>query len=206
MQRFELAIMRFIIGSATPITFFLITWGLSLLFLPPQKAGLVGIVGFFLGIICNLVWLRQRLRNVYALDLRILGGVYLFFNIYIYSFFMGIPLFNLLPGILAGIYMGRRLHHQKISGTNFQQIKQKTAVLTAVMMLIIFLISSIMLMQNSQTALELYGKLFNLGTTDLGSNFAMLILTLLGSGLLLVFGQYWLTKIITQWSYNLKDL
>jgi len=98
-----------LIGGIFPILFFIIGWWGSIGRLPEDKIFLVAFAGFIWGLLLDFLILRKILNRFFELSLWLMGGAYLFYSIVLYGFFMGFPVFNVILGIPAGMYMGQRL-------------------------------------------------------------------------------------------------
>src|SRR5665647_2695585 len=69
------------------------------------------IVGLVLGLLIDLRFLKGWVRDRYKLPIRFIAAIYVFYNILVYGFFMGFPVFNVFLSYFAGLYFGLSLIH-----------------------------------------------------------------------------------------------
>jgi hypothetical protein len=81
------------------------------------------IIGLILGITINIIFLKKIINNLFSLNYIFLAIIYILYSIFIFGFFMGVPIFNILMGILLGWYMGRRMQVN-----NIEHFKLKKAI------------------------------------------------------------------------------
>jgi hypothetical protein len=110
--------------------------------------------------------------------------LYAAYSIGIFGFFMGVPVFNVVPGVLAGIYVGRKM---KITGQPlavFKEEMRKIARFSFAVLLSVCFCSAFIALQDPFTGANLRGMLhlnFEVTKTHIG-----LLITLGGAGLLLL--------------------
>ncbi|NTU88741.1 MAG: hypothetical protein HGA54_02385 [Actinobacteria bacterium] len=183
--------MTLIFGSVLPILLFLAGWWSSIGLVPEHLIFVFASIGFGLGIVIDIVFLRKWLKDIYSINPIVLVLVFLFYSICTLGFFMGVPLFNLIPGAIAGIYMGRRLPHTATNAQDGERIIKDTGMTTAIVMLMICACSAFLALKDPMdTALNLEG-MFN---TSFSITTEMLIAVIVIGGIFLVTFQYWLTK------------
>lgn len=158
-----------------PIALMLVGWWTSYALLPQSVIPTFTIVGFILGCLLNIVVLPKLLKLGYGLPKWLLVIIFMFYTIGIFGFFMGVPLFNVIPVILAGFYLGRRnlLRSENIHGAVF-------------VMLIMFLIccaSAYLALRDPYTGANLRG-MFQLPFT-ITQNHIWAIILIGGTGLLI---------------------
>jgi H+/Cl- antiporter ClcA len=79
----------------------------------------------------------------------------------IFGFFMGVPVFNIIPGIFAGYYAGRKSKMNMLSYHSFRRSLRKTNLLTSSILLIFMIVSAIIALTDKYTGANLSG-MFNL--------------------------------------------
>jgi hypothetical protein len=125
-----------------PLALFLLSWWISNSFTSELWALLIGLVGLILGL-----WINQELIlpfQFYKVKKRILALIYLFFSIASLGFFMGVPIFNILLGMLAGNYLSIRvLRIFRSKKTMLKHLKQG-ALYTAIVLFIMVLFASLL--------------------------------------------------------------
>ncbi len=157
MNRFDNAFGGIIIGiiilSLTLCTFW---WGSYLLDLDIQFWAISGII---LGIVIDIIFLNKLLRRFYYLGTISLALMYLFYSIGMFGFFMGVPIFNIVLGIIAGIYIGRRMKVRRLKKEVFQKSLRLTAGFSFAVLLIICLSSAFIAITDPYTGANLRGML-----------------------------------------------
>lgn len=98
---------------------------------------------------------------------KLLCVVYLVYSIFVLRFFMGAAVFNLGLGMVAGIYIARRMYHIHAERHEFEKNVHKTAMLSSVMMGAVCCISAMMAIADLAT----------------GSDFEMMIESLTGTNI-----------------------
>ena len=200
MSKVESIFVGLIIGPVLPIVLFLAGWWISLSFVTDWTVFVFGLIGLGIGFIVDLIFLKQWISRAYMWQTKVLAGVYIFYSVGVFGFFMGVPIFNLAVGIMAGIFMGRRFYH---SGTTKERLHtgvQKVSLFTASTMGVVSVASAYFATKDLRdTALNLRGmfKLSFLPTDQ------MIIVLIVVGGIGLVLGQYFSTKRLTHLSYRI---
>lgn len=127
-------------------------------------------------------------------------GVYLFYTVCLFGFFMGVPIFNSILGLLAGYYWARRISVQHKNKKTYKKQIKKVAYFTSNVMGVICLISAAIALADTHTANNLKGMLqvpFEITTP-------LLLTFIVAGGVLLVLFQYWITKITMKQTLKFK--
>ncbi len=157
MNRFDNVFGGILIGIIIPIlTLCTFWWGSYLLDLDIQLWAISGII---LGIVIDIIFLSKLLRRFYYLSTISLALLYLFYSIGMFGFFMGVPIFNIVLGIIAGIYIGRRMKVRRQEKEVFQKSLRQTAGFSFVVLLIICLSSAFIAITDPYTGVNLQGML-----------------------------------------------
>jgi hypothetical protein len=113
MKNIDKILFGLLIGAAFPLLFLLIAmiWWFQL---DQSEATLPFylISGMVLGLLADGLFLKDWIRRLYRLPSWFLMALYIVYNIMVFGFFMGFPVFNAFLGMLAGYYAGKRLCHQ----------------------------------------------------------------------------------------------
>jgi hypothetical protein len=147
------------------------------------------------GIVINIFFLKKWIKGAYQMSNKSVVALYAFYSIMAFGFGMGIPVFNYVLGMMAGVYIVRKMCYLKADEIECKRNIKRTAIFTAVIMTIICCL---------MVLLGLVGKVS-------GKDFEMLFKSLLGLQLtintagfvgIIFFGacamillQYWLTKL-----------
>jgi len=140
--------------------------------------------------IIDILFLTRWVRNAYRMNPRILAAIYIFYSIVALGMGMGLPIFNFVLGIMAGVFIARKMHHQQSDEQRSKKAFKKTAVFAATVMVLICCLI---------TLLAIAGKMigYRVETPYLSLTFTVPIFTLvvLTGGAVLVILQYFLTHI-----------
>jgi len=169
-----------------PMALFLISWWISSTFVNDLKALLFAVGGLVIGL-----WLNKELVipfQFYKIKKRVLAIVYIFFSISVLGYFMGIPVFNLLLGFLAGNYLSIRvMSNYKVEREITKNFK-KGALYTSFVLLMITLLAWFTAMSDVENSIQTANEV--LGVSLSKDKFILLITT---GGILIVILQYFIT-------------
>jgi len=79
----------------------------------------------------DIMWLKHWVRRFYTANTYFMIAVYLSLSVVALAFFMGLPIGNMVLGILAGIYVGRKECHAGGGGNTFSRAVRKVSLLAA---------------------------------------------------------------------------
>jgi hypothetical protein len=178
-------------GSVIPILCFLIFWWSSLLFTNDNKfISIAAFSGSGIGIMISL-YLKLTLKtDIYSLSTPVLIMVYLFYSFGMFGFFMGVPIFHLFLGIVAGFYWTQRLIYNN-STTNYKSEILKISIFTSIVIGFVCLFSAIFALLSKSTPDDLKHMLHL--SFDISQS--MLVSFIITGGMFLILSQYWLTKV-----------
>jgi len=149
------------------------------------------LLGFSVGLIISLL-IRFILKpDIYKLPIWILILIYIFYNVCILGFFMGVPVFNLVAGALAGYYWSKRILNRNElnnSGRYIQKVSMFTSSVTAT----VCLTSAVIALLSKSTPEDLKG-MFHL---NFDITRPLLVSLIIIGGIMLVALQYYLTRFI----------
>jgi len=137
--------------------FFCMGWWISFLFDLDLIAGAIG--GAVFGAAADVLvlwWLLPRLFSMKWLPLMV---IYLLYSVFLYGFFMGVPVFILCMGAVAGWYIGRRSHVNGAGEPAFQKLRKRTQIWCALVLFIACLLSAYIALSDPYTAENLTGML-----------------------------------------------
>jgi hypothetical protein len=116
-------------------------------------------------------------------------AVYLFYSVGMFGFFMGVPVFNVILALPAGVFVGRWLAHSGADSTHMQKVARQVAVFTACILGLVCIASGSIALANSSTASDLQRML--------GLQFhvtrVMIVGIILGGGTMILALDWWLT-------------
>ncbi len=199
MSKLESFFIWAIIGPVLPLFLFLAGWWSSLLFVKEEVVFVYGLIGLGLGCIIDII-LRRQIKRAYWWKQGVLVLIYLFYSIGFFGFFMGVPIFNLAVGALAGVFMGRRFSHCGVTRVQLQEASTSFAFFTAAKMVLVSMAAAYFATKDLRdTALNLRSML---KLEFVPTNQAIIALIVAG-GTGLVLTQYWIAKKLTHWAYRL---
>jgi hypothetical protein len=192
MIRFERLIFNVLFGMVIPALCFLGCWGISFLFTRNEKIIIiVSLSGLCLGLIIDFLVYSFLKPDIFRLSKPILIIIYLFYNTWLFGFFMGVPVFHLALGIIAGFYWARKLINQN-EIKDFKKEIYRTSLFTSIVIGVVCLSSAIIALISKSTPDDLKG-MFHL-SFDISQT--LLLCTIIAGGIFLVIAQYYLTKIV----------
>ena len=159
------------------------------------------ITGIIVGILIDVMFLGKLLPKFYYLGKLTLLALYAAYSIGIFGFFMGVPVFNVVPGILAGIYVGRKMKVTGQSQDVFRREMRKAARFSFVVLLIVCFCSAYIALSDPFTGENLRGML---GLSFEVTNTHIWLLIILG-GTALLLTQYFLVMTAGRMAYENID-
>ncbi|MCX6221446.1 MAG: hypothetical protein NTZ69_10695 [Bacteroidia bacterium] len=89
------------------------------------------------GLAIDLKYLKKWLTRKYELPTWFTVFIYLFYNVMILGFLMGLPLLNPFAGIVAGYYFGRKFQNPETSGAKISTQINRLSLFTALVMTLV---------------------------------------------------------------------
>lgn len=193
MKKLDKLLIGLIIGCSSPLFFgssALIFW--FFLDRNENNAPVYLGIGLFIGILINIRFLKRWIRSRYELPIWFITGIYTFYNILVYGFFMGFPVFNVFLGLIAGYYFGKRIQFRKIPPEEQPRIVNKVSLFTAILMTLICISSGFIALAGNGVGkdLQMMARL-NFQPTK-----GMILAVALVGGTVLIASEYYLTKIV----------
>ena len=191
MKRFEKIIIGLIIGGSLPLLFGLlsvIAW--FYLDKSEDRTVIYIAVGLLLGLIIDLKFLKGWIKHRFDLSLWYVAGIYVFYHICVFGFFMGVPVFNVFLGLIAGYYFGNKIISNKVQPEMQSKQINKVSIFTALIMTMICVSSGIIGLTDKNTANNIQGML----GLDFEITQTMILSLVFIGGLSLIVIQYFLTR------------
>jgi hypothetical protein len=192
MRRTDSIFFNFLFGFVLPLIGFEAAVWIAFESGSSEKAiATAALLGFVVGLVVSLlIWFIFK-PDIYKLPIPLLILVYLFYNTCILGFFMGVPVFNLATGAIAGYYWSKRILHRddlQNSSKNIRRISVFTSSVTAV----VCLASALVALLSKSTTEDIKGMFhLNCDVTR-----PMLFGLIVIGGIMLVALQYYLTRFI----------
>ncbi len=200
IELFEKILLLVVLGGVAPIGLLLCGWWVAFLLGPEDMIPFFALLGLGLGLLVDLLFLQKWIESAYRFHPLILAAIYLFYSVGMFGFFMGVPVFNILWGPLAGFYMGRRLKLQ-----NSDQIKiiiHWVSLFTAFVLVVACLASLLLAASETTLAANINGMLADmLGLKTSFNNQTILLLSIIaGTGMVVL--EYFLTRVAARFALN----
>jgi hypothetical protein len=194
MIRFDRLIFKLLFGLAIPVLCFLIFWWTTLIFTQNEKIiMIVSLSGLCLGLLIDFLIILFFKPDIFKLSKPVLVIIYLFYNAWLFGFFMGVPVFHLALGIIAGFYWVKRLIYQN-EIKDYKREIHRTSIFTSTVIGVVCLFSAVIALISKSTPSDLKG-MFNL---SFDISFPLLTASIIAGGIFLVIAQYYLTKIVME--------
>ena len=190
MIRFDKLLFSVLFGIAIPILCFIVFWWGTFLFTNNQQTiKIAALSGLGIGILISLLIKFIRKPDIYSVSIPVLILVYLFYNGILFTMFMGIPVFHLALGVIAGYYWAKyMIHHKEI--TDHEREIRRISTFTAIVIGIVCLFSAAVALISKSTSEDLK-NMFNL-SFDISR--PLIVAFIITGGLLLVIIQYLLVR------------
>jgi hypothetical protein len=187
-NKLSTALFNLFLGGFFPLLFFLLAWFGSVGRVAENRIFIIALAGLIWGVLLNYLVLKRILAHLYSLPLWVMVIVYLFYSICVYGFFMGFPLFNLLLGIPAGLYMSQRVKEE--STDRKKKTNNLTSFYTSFIMLFLCFMTAFLVLREKTFRSELKSML---NLTFVVTRPLLLGLIIIGS-IVLIICQYFLTS------------
>ena len=160
INRLEMILYKLLFWGVMPTILFLAGWWSSIGLQDNDAIFSIAMGGLGLGILIDALVLKHKLKSLETLSPWILMSVYVFYSIMVLGFFMGVPVFNLGLGLLAGRFMARVGLYKGYSKEKMNALIQSTALFTSLVLAGVCVISGwIALIDPLDTAFNLQGML-----------------------------------------------
>lgn len=175
-------------------------WWLSYLFGSGSNSFLhIGIaLGAAGGVAANLFWLKRLVAGLYSMNTWAMLCLLVLYSISLFGFFMGVPVFNVLAGILTGIYIGRQAKMLNYDAAHFSARLKIAQYVALSLLLLVCVTSAILALSDPHTAANLEGMFslsFSLTTP-------VLVSIIFIGGTILLLAQFVLTKVSATLAYK----
>ncbi len=150
--------------------------------------------GILLGSIIDAKYLKKWINKRYELGLWFIILVYLVYNIGLYGFFMGFPVFNVFLGMVGGYYFGKRICFKNVKPEMHPVIIKQVSYFTSAVMIVICLSSGYIAIADKGIGENIKGML----GLDFEIFQAMVLTVIIAGGTGLVASQYFITRLTMQ--------
>jgi hypothetical protein len=135
MKNIEKRISGLIIGSIFPLSLGLILITIWFLFDKSESRPLIYLaIGLLIGILIDIKFLKGWINCRFNFPIWIIISIYLVYNVFVYGFFMGLPVFNTFLGLLAGYYFGTRICINKVESEKHPKLINQVSMFAGLIM------------------------------------------------------------------------
>jgi len=153
MKNLEKIISGLIIGSIFPLSLGLITLSIWFMFDKSESRPLIYLIfGVLIGGLIDLKFIKSWINNRFNLPTWIIALIYIVYNIFVFGFFMGFPVFNVLLGLLAGYYYANRICSNKIEPAKHLKLINKLSFFTGIIMTLVCISSGFLAIYHNGAA------------------------------------------------------
>ncbi len=201
LNRLEMILYKILFWGLIPLVLFLAGWWLSLGRVGEAQVSSVAFAGMGFGILIDVFFLKPVLKSLETLKPLALMFIYVFYSIMTLGFFMGVPVFNLILGILAARFMIRVGLYQDLDNSKMENMIVDTAKFVTIIMVGVCIVSALIAIKDPlDTAINIQ-LMLNLGfeVTPM-----MIYGLILFGGSILIILQYRLAIFFAH--YNLKHV
>ena len=205
MGRIEVLIIKGFLWIFIPMAVFIIFWWTSsfltiyeIFSLTDNQIAYIAISGLVIGLFFVSLTKNKLFFNFYSIKNWILILIYLFYSGVAFAIMMGLPLGNLILGVAAGFYIGRKIKYAKFNPQiGFKKTSLFTSIVSGFWALVICL-----LVLNEGEFLKLFERNFQLTQSIIVVPIIvlMIIITILIIGVL----QFNLTRFTCRLSFKYK--
>ena len=199
MKLVERWVMALAIGALPPMVGLLAGWWGTFAYLPDGGVAIAAIAGFGAGLFLDARYLGQWMRRAQDSPIWIWCAVYLAYSIGVFGFFMGVPAFNLLLALPAGVLFGGRLARERATADQVVRSARGACTFTTAVLAAACAISAWLALNDPYTAANLEGMLrlgFHVTQT-------MVLGLILVGGSALLAAQWGLTGAIVRWAHSM---
>lgn len=198
MRRIEIAAIGVLFGAVPIIAGFLAGWWISIPLVCESWVPLCALAGLLVGASVDAVFLKTWVRRAYSMRPSVWMAVYLFYSIGMFGFFVGVPVFNVVLALPAGLFVGGRLAYSGADSTAMKAAARRSAMFTTGVLGVVCAASAFIALASPSTASDLQGML--------GLSFRvtrpMIIGLILSGGLSMLALQWWLTCRAAERTYR----
>ena len=198
MGRLESLIVGAFIAILVLVCLFFATWWLSVGIAPERYIPVCALGGFALGAVLDVFFVARWTARAYRVPLLPLMLLSVFVSVVTYAVFMGVPAGILVPGAVAGVYMGRRLAFGGSTGAAAAKTIRRTGLFAAGVIACAAAFSAYIALRDSYAGEDL-GRMFRL---KFMVTRPMIIALVAIGGPALVACQYWLTTRAARIAYG----
>jgi len=153
MKRFEKIINGLIIGSTFPLLLGLLSVLIWFYLDKSENRPVIYLIaGILLGLIIDYVFLKGWIGRRFDLSIWFMAAIYVIYNILVFGFFMGFPVFNVFLGFFAGYYFSNRICFKNVELKKHSKIINQVSLFSGLIMTLICISSGFLALINNEAA------------------------------------------------------
>ena len=190
LSKIESLILGIFFGVLPIVFCFLATMVIASVFFGVEALGPWVLWSLVPAVIIDVIFLKKWVRRAYQINNKVLGVIYLFYSVVALGMGMGVPIFNFVLGIMAGVYIARKMHFIEADEQSRKQAFKRTAVFTAEAMVMVSCLITLWAIAG-----KMIGSRFETPFLSFTFTVPIFFAVALAGGTFLVLLQYWLTSI-----------
>ena len=190
MGKIESVILGMFFGFGPIVFCFLATMVTASIFFGKEALGPWVLWSLVPGAVLDVVFLKKWVRKTYQINNKVLAGIYLFYSVVALGMGMGVPILNFVLGIMAGVYIARKMHFLGSDEQSRNQAFRKMALFCAVVMVLMCCLITLWAIAG-----KMIGYRFETSYLSFTFTVPVFFAIVLTGGAVLVLLQYWLTTI-----------
>ena len=198
MSKTESAIVGVGVGATGLVLPFFLCWWIAaalskyrIISMSESTIILVACAGLAAGILLDIRYQKDWVRKFYTARAYLIIMVYLSLSVVLFTIFMGFPVANIILGILAGLYVGRRCCHTGTRQDTVRRAAREIGFFTASVIMVETLPIA-MLSRSEDVVQEALRQVFGLSQSAILGAGGITLMAV--SCLILFMAQFWLTQ------------
>ena len=155
----ERLFLLLMIGLLPIVVFLLLGWWGGMAISSEENVKFFAMGGLMLGMLTDIIFLRRWVRKAYSLPVGWFVVFYLFYSVCMFGFLMGMPLLNVLMGLIGGYYVGLCLRYASKDKAEVERAAKRTALFAAGVMALVCLASWMIAFLEPTIAANIQGML-----------------------------------------------
>jgi hypothetical protein len=152
MRRIETIFLGAALGAIPAIAGFMAGWWLSLPFVPESRIWACALLGLALGLAVDALFLKRWVQRAYSLPPLVWVGVYLFYSVGLFGFFMGVPAFHVALAVPAGLFAGAQQARACAAPPAARAAARRVALFTTAVLALVCAASAVVALVDPYTA------------------------------------------------------
>jgi len=108
--------------------------------------------GLLTGLIINSIFLKGWINHRFDLPVWFIAAIYVIYNVLVFGFFMGFPVFNAFLGLFAGYYSGNRVCFKNIEPEMHTKLINQVSFFSGMIMTLVCVLSGFLALVHNEAA------------------------------------------------------